>query len=94
MIPESAHIRRASIPENLLRRPFNFDDGFTADGIADHGLLFIAFCAELSQYLKIQSRLAEYDALNRWTTPVGSALFAVLPGVSEGQWLGQSLLEG
>ena len=34
-----------------------------------------------------------HDALNEWTTAIGSAEFAVLPGFSEGGWLGQRLLE-
>ena len=33
------------------------------------------------------------DALNIWTTPVGSALFVIPAGVAEGEWIGQSLLE-
>jgi dye decolorizing peroxidase len=40
----------------------------------------------------MQQRLAKNDLLNLWTTPVGSAVFAILPGPAEGETLGQRLL--
>jgi dye decolorizing peroxidase len=44
------------------------------------------------QFLPVQRRLAEGDLLNIWTVPVGSAVYAVLPGCAEGDWLGRALL--
>lgn len=41
----------------------------------------------------MQQRISDGDALNEWVTPVGSASFAVLPGVREGEYLGQRLLD-
>ena len=41
----------------------------------------------------MQQRLAEADALNEWITTIGSAVFAILPGVDDGEYLGQRLLE-
>jgi dye decolorizing peroxidase len=38
-----------------------------------------------------QQHLDRADALNRWTTAIGSAEFAVLPGFRPGGWLGQGL---
>ena len=40
----------------------------------------------------MQQRLAERDALNEYIQHVGSAAYAVLPGVQPGRWLAQSLL--
>lgn len=92
VIPMDAHIRRADSPQPIFRRPFNYDDGYLPDGTADAGLLFIAYGADVDRYLAIQSGLAVQDALNTWTTPVGSALFAVPPGASsDGQWIGEGL---
>ena len=60
---------------------------------SDAGLVFVAFCADpLRQFLPVQERLAEADLMNLWTTPVGSAVFAVLPGCSEGGLLGGDLV--
>lgn len=42
--------------------------------------------------MPVQQRLAEKDLLNIWTTPVGSAVFAILPGAREGEILGEALL--
>lgn len=96
VIPPTAHIRlaHAQLPtERILRRPYNYDDGFTADGSADAGLLFVAYMADpLAQFVPIQKRLAESDVLNVWTTPIGSALFAVPPGVAPGDYVGHTLL--
>ncbi|WP_090763131.1 hypothetical protein [Nonomuraea maritima] len=36
--------------------------------------------------------LSEADLLNEWTTPVGSAVFAVPPGCRQDGWIGESLL--
>jgi dye decolorizing peroxidase len=92
-VPEDAHVRRAHPSFNdgrvLFRRGYSYSDGLT-----DEGLVFISFQRELDAYVGIQRSLAERDALNRWTTPVGSAAFAVLPGVEAGDWLGRRLVEG
>ena len=36
--------------------------------------------------------LAEADLMNIWTTPIGSCVYAVLPGARAGETLGQALL--
>ena len=92
VIPEDAHMRRAESTHNILRRPFNYSDGLLETGAADSGLLFIAFASELERYLNIQSTLAAQDALNTWTTPVGSAMFVIPPGVESAEhWIGEEL---
>ncbi|HYN57360.1 MAG TPA: Dyp-type peroxidase [Motilibacterales bacterium] len=96
VIPPTAHMRlaHAQVPsERILRRPYNYDTGIAADGTADAGLVFVAFMADpLAQFVPIQERLATSDVLNIWTTPIGSALFAVPRGVQPGEYLGQHLL--
>ncbi|TVT30562.1 Dyp-type peroxidase, partial [Amycolatopsis rhizosphaerae] len=99
VIPADAHVRRASEQANgpgsgrILRRGYSYDDGVDATGQADCGLLFAAYQARFdTQFLPIQRRLAELDALNAWTTPIGSAVFAIPPGCQEGGWIGQGLL--
>ena len=96
VIPPTSHMRRAHATapaERILRRPYNYDDGFAGDGTADAGLIFAAYMADpMAQYVPIQKRLAAADVLNVWTTPIGSALFAVPRGVQEGEYIGQALL--
>jgi dye decolorizing peroxidase len=102
VIPEFAHIRLAnatsSAPDaptgtRILRRPFSYDDGVLPDGSPDVGLLFAAYAADIgAQFVPIQQRLAEQDLLNTWTTPVGSAVFALPPGTEPGGWIGEPLL--
>lgn len=87
VIPSNAHIRRAILDLDIYRRVFNYDES-----PSDRGLLFIAYGAELTQYLEIQQSLAEQDALNKWTTPIGSAVFAMLPGAPDAtSWVGEPL---
>lgn len=91
-IGDSAHARlaRTAGGVGIVRRGYNYDDGLT-DGVRDVGLIFVSFQAALERYLEIQELLSQQDALNRYTTPIGSALFVVPPGVEEGGWIGQSL---
>ena len=95
VIPEFAHIRRARAhhaEERFLRRGYSYDDTpEQASEISDAGLLFCSYQADIgSQFVPVQRRLAELDLLNTWTTPIGSAVFAIPPGVSQGDWIGSS----
>ena len=96
VIPDFAHIRHAApvaAKEKILRRPYNYDEAVTGAANADSGLLFVCFQRDvMGQFVPIQVRLAESDLLNVWTVPIGSAVFAVLPGAAEGQFLGQALV--
>lgn len=96
VIPPTAHVRLAHArgpAERILRRPYNYDDGVGPEGRADAGLVFVAYQADpLAQFVPIQARLADADVLNIWTTPIGSALFAVPPGFQPGEYLGRGLL--
>jgi dye decolorizing peroxidase len=96
VIPDFAHISRAHVTDDrlrILRRPYNYDNGAGPDGTADSGLIFASFQADIDrQYLPIQRRLAERDLLNAWTTPIGSAVFAIPPGCAPGGWLGEPVL--
>jgi dye decolorizing peroxidase len=96
VIPPTSHMRlaHATAPsERILRRPYNYDDGIASDGSADAGLVFVAFMADPdAQFVPLQERLAKSDVLNIWTTPIGSALFAVPGGVKPGEYIGQALL--
>jgi len=91
VIPETSHMRLAHAQqpqERMLRRPYNYDDGPD-----DAGLIFTAYTADpAAQFVPVQRRLAELDVLNIWTTPIGSALFALPPGFEQGEYLGQTLL--
>jgi len=97
VIDDRAHIRlahAATAAELMLRRGYNYDEGPAADGTADVGLLFAAYQADASTaFVPVQRRLAAKDALNRWITHTGSAVFAIPPGCAEGDYLGRSLIE-
>ncbi|MDR3083828.1 MAG: Dyp-type peroxidase, partial [Streptomyces sp.] len=96
VISEFAHIRRAHMNDErkrIFRRPYNYDDAPAADGRPDTGLLFASFQRDIGeQFLPIQRSLAASDLLNAWTTPIGSAVFAVPPGCAPGGWIGETLL--
>lgn len=77
----------------IMRRGFNYDDNYLADGTRDAGLIFISFQESLKRYLDIQARLNTLDDLNRWTTPVGSALFIVPAGTDKGGYIGEGFFQ-
>lgn len=93
VIDPGAHVRRARATtpvERFLRRPYSYDAG-TGEKV-DAGLIFVAFCADpLAQFDPVQKRLAAKDLLNIWTTPIGSAVFAILPGIDTDEHLGAAL---
>ncbi|WP_395310188.1 Dyp-type peroxidase [Mycobacterium sp. AMU20-3851] len=96
VIPPNSHIalaRHHNDGERFLRRPYNYDDPPPAGTTTDSGLIFASYLRDpASQFIPVQQRLADADAMNQWITTVGSATFAMLPGVAEGGWLGQTLL--
>jgi deferrochelatase/peroxidase EfeB len=54
------------------------------------GLLFAAYQADADRaFVPVQRRLQGKDALNRWITHVGSAVFALPPGCAEGGVVGR-----
>ncbi|WP_138315820.1 Dyp-type peroxidase [Rhodoluna limnophila] len=95
VIPDFAHIRRAHAHapgERFFRRPFNYEVGVSADGNPDVGLLWTAYQRNLdTQFIPVQRRLEQFDLLNKWTTPIGSAVFAIAKGVQPGQVLAAEL---
>ena len=95
VIPEDCHVRLAKeVGEEIYRRAFAYANGIDPrTGQFDAGLLFISFQKDPQQFIKVQKNLGTKDKLNEYITHVGSGLFAILPGVEEGGYLGQSLFE-
>jgi deferrochelatase/peroxidase EfeB len=98
LIPNDAHIRIASPQNNggqrLLRRGYSYSEGNDpATGRLDAGLFFIAFQrSPTRQFIPVQDRLAAFDALNRHTQHVSSAIFACPPGARAGGFIGEGVL--
>jgi len=98
VIPVDAHVRLASARENsgarILRRGYSFTDGVDESlGELEAGLFFICFQRDPEkQFVAIQRRLGQVDALNEYIKHVGSALFAVPPGARPGGYVGEGLL--
>ena len=99
VIPASSHIARAhrrNDGEQFFRRAYNYDDPPEpgASDTSNSGLLFAAYQRDpVAQYVPVQQRLADHDDLNTWTTPIGSAVYAMLPGATEARPLGASLFD-
>jgi dye decolorizing peroxidase len=95
VIPEYSHLRRARSDnprERIVRRGYNYDDAPTGDSVSNSGLLFGSFQSDVdAQFVPIQRRLDELDLLNQWTTPIGSAVFAIPPGCSSDGYIGDTL---
>lgn len=95
VIADVSHLRRArpgDRAQRIFRRAYNYDAAPGAAGVSDSGLIFVSYQADVDrQFTPIQRRLDEMDMLNQWTTPVGSAVFAVPPGCREGGFVGEGL---
>jgi dye decolorizing peroxidase len=95
VIAKNAHIRvaHAATPEEMiLRRPYNYNVELD-DGANDMGLLFAAYTKNPAKsFIPMQDRIAQSDAMNRWLTTIGSAAYLILPGVLDGEFLGEVLI--
>ena len=94
-IADDAHVRLAHPDLNdgirLLRRGYNFVDGNDSLGRLDAGLFFLSFQKHPERFVTVQRSLAR-DGLNEYLRHVGSAVFAIPPGVQAGASLGDALL--
>ncbi|HUL99528.1 MAG TPA: Dyp-type peroxidase, partial [Mycobacterium sp.] len=99
-LPAASHVRlanprtgAASEAERILRRGFNFHDGYDPEaGVYRSGLAFVAYQRDpRRQFVTIQQRLAANDALNEYTVHTASGVFAVPPGVAQGDFVGSRL---
>ncbi|GAA3121452.1 iron uptake transporter deferrochelatase/peroxidase subunit [Streptomyces rameus] len=92
-----AHVRLAHPDSNggvtILRRGYSFTDGTDGLGRLDAGLFFLAYQRDVRKgFIPLQRRLSAQDALNEYIQHVGSAVFAVPPGVRDsGDWWGRTL---
>ena len=95
LIDTGAHVRLAHPSQNdgirILRRGYNFVDGNDALGRLDAGLFFLSFQRTPASFTTVQLNLARHDALNEYIRHVGSALFAIPPGASQGSYVGAPL---
>ena len=83
------------MPDNRIRMTAGATFAAGEGRTTDSGLIFAAYQRDPArQFVPVQERLAAADALNQWITTIGSATFAILPGVlAGGGYLGQPLLE-
>jgi deferrochelatase/peroxidase EfeB len=108
VIPENAHARLGAPALNggvqVLRRSYSYSDGvsYTAERWPpwrqameyDAGLLFMAYQKDpRTGFIPIFERMSRLDALNQFTTHVGSGIFACPGGIKKGSYIGQALLE-
>jgi len=94
-LPVDAHVRLAKSDVRILRRGYSFTDGVDDRlGQLDAGLFFLAFQRDpRTQFVPLQRRLAQNDALNEYVSHAGSAIFAVPPGAAgPGRFVGDGLL--
>lgn len=96
VIPPDAHVRLSNPEVNgdrrILRRGYSFSEPPEPEsGQIDAGLFFISFQRDPEQFVSIQRRLSESDALNRHTLHTASALFACPPGTKPGGFFGERL---
>ena len=76
----------------MLRKGFNYSQGFDANGLINEGLAFVSYQQTLDAFMTIQMRL-KGEPLEEYTLPFGGGFFYTLPGVQdEKDWLGRTLL--
>ena len=96
LIPVDSHVAVVSPERNdgnrILRRGYNFVDGSNALGGLDAGLFFIAYVRDpRTHFIPMQTKMAGSDAIMEYLQFTSSAIFAVPPGTSAGEHVGQAL---
>jgi deferrochelatase/peroxidase EfeB len=107
VIATTAHVRLAAPQENngavIVRRAFSYNNGTTPfverwppwrQALEyDAGLLFLGYQKDpRTAFVPMFTKMAEYDALNQFTTHTASAVFAIPPGATgPGDWVGRTL---
>jgi deferrochelatase/peroxidase EfeB len=99
LIPLYSHIRLAAAESldgiRILRRGFNFVDGADGRGHLDAGLFFVCFVRNPgTQFVPMQRALSRSDMMMDYVVHTSSAVFACPPGLREGEYWGERLLEG
>ena len=105
--PLHSHVRLAAAVSNdgarVLRRPYSFNDGVNYSGkrwppwrqgmANDAGLFFVCYQRDPREgFVKIFSKLAQFDLLNQFATHTGGGLFACPGGIAPGEFIGERLL--
>jgi deferrochelatase/peroxidase EfeB len=93
-----AHIRLANprepktIDQRILRRAWNYSDGFDSGGQLNVGLLFVAFNQDIGrQFVAIQERLNEEPMVDYITPEGGGYFFAPAASRDPQDWVGSGL---
>lgn len=100
IIPMDSHVRLMHPAQNqgvqMLRRGYNYTDGSDGLGHLNAGLFFIAYvCDPRTHFVPLLRTMMKSDALSEYLRHVGSAVFAIPPGVSEeGDFIASGLFEG
>ncbi|MHA3701283.1 Dyp-type peroxidase [Jatrophihabitans sp. YIM 134969] len=81
LIPEDSHVRLTAPAANsgatMFRNSYDYDDGLTAAGSRDTGLLFMAWVADpRSQFAPVLQRMLRSDRLNEFTTHTSTGVWA------------------
>lgn len=108
VIPDNAHVRLGAAASTggaqILRRSYSYNNSlsFTAERwppwhqgmFYDAGLLFIAYQSDpRTGFIKIFDGMSRLDAMNQYTTHVGSGIFACPRGAMEGEFIGADLFQ-
>lgn len=76
----------------MFRRGYSYDDGPDRAGRPDAGLFLLAYVRDVAaQFVPVQQRLADADALNRFAEAVASAVFVVPPAAAAGSFVAADL---
>lgn len=98
LIALDAHARLSHPSQNggrtMLRRAVNYThvENGASGARSSAGLLFMSFQSSIPEvFTPIQTNLDERDALNEWTTAIGSAVFAIPGGFGPGRMIAEKL---
>ncbi|WP_068614109.1 iron uptake transporter deferrochelatase/peroxidase subunit [Paenibacillus tuaregi] len=96
-MPATSHVHLAKMSKQRIhRRAYSYTNGIDPrTGNVDAGLLFLSYQKNPDQqFIPMLRMMQSSDKLNEYTSHVASGMFACPGGLREGQYIGQSILEG
>lgn len=96
IIPTDSHLAIAHSSnfsgKQMLRRGYNYQNGYDLVGQLDAGLMFVSFQNSVSQnFTPVLQALGRSDALNEYISHVGTGVYAIPPGTIKDSFIGEGL---
>ena len=73
----------------ILRRPFNYADGFTETGKHDAGFAFFFSMNDMEHWIELRQKMGKHDLMNEYVRDTHSGIWAIPKAPAKGHFIGE-----